>query len=153
MEESSRNNAEVMKHFNPRLRRSLRIYLIVGFAIMIYVILSTIKNGANPLDVLVGLVVGVVIGIFFARIFKISWDSEAEEVMYRIDAVGIILIVIFIIFDFTRGSIVANFVSGPNVGPTSFAVLAGCFYGRVFGSRRSIITILREQKVLPALSK
>lgn len=137
------------KHFHPKLRRSLRLYIIIALVIMVYVIFSTIKNGANPVFVVGGLILGVLVGTLLARIYKISWDSEAEKVIYRMDMLGIVFLVVFIGLDLSRGHFVSSFITGASVGPTSLALLAGGFYGRVFGAGRNIIVVLRQQKILP----
>lgn len=141
--------AFVDKNFDPRLKRMLHTLLIVAFIILVYVVYSAIKNEANPLYVILGLIAGVAIGLFFARMFKISWDTNAQQVVYRMDIIGLILLVFFIIFDFSRVDLVADVISGPSVKPTSFALLAGTFYGRVYGTGHTIVAVLRDQNILP----
>jgi uncharacterized membrane-anchored protein len=141
------------KHINPKLRRSLRIYLIVGAAVLIYVIISTIKSGASAIAVILGLIAGAVIGMILSRIYKISWDKDANHVIHRMDVFGIVLLAVFVVFDLNRGHIVQLFVHGDSVGTISLALLAGAFYGRVFGAGRGIVKVLREQKVLSVSKK
>ncbi len=152
MEKSSRHKQHVVfmeKNFNPKLRRMLQILLFVSLVLVVYVIYSAIANHANPWFVLSGFIIGIGIGIFFARMFKISWDEHTSQVVYRMDIIGVILLIAFIIFDINRSVIVADFISAPNVKTTSYALLAGIFYGRVVGTGRSIVTVLRTQKILP----
>lgn len=142
------NKAFADQHFNPKLKRMLQILLVIAFAMLLYVIYSSIKHGANPLYVTTGLLVGIGLGFLFARIFKISWDDNARQVAYNMDVIGIGLLVIFIVFDLSRIDLVSSLISGPSVKPTSFALLAGTFYGRVWGIRRNIVSVLKEQKIL-----
>lgn len=139
------------RHINPKLRWSLRIYLLVSVAVFIFVIVTTVRSQANPLIVLAGLIIGIVIGILFNRIYKISWDKEADHAVYKMDIFGIILLIVFIAFDLSRGNLVEIFVNGSSVGPTSLALLAGAFYGRVLGTGREIFKVIKKEKVLERL--
>jgi hypothetical protein len=148
-----KNSQLLKKHINPKLRRNLRLYLIIGAAVFIYVIINAIKSDANPVAVALGLIAGVVIGMILSRVYKISWDKDANNVIHRMDLFGIILLLVFVAFDLNRGHIVQLFVQGDSVGTISLALLAGAFYGRVFGAGRGIMKVLREQKVLLRTNK
>ncbi|MGB2787242.1 MAG: hypothetical protein WBB94_02565 [Candidatus Saccharimonadaceae bacterium] len=136
------------KHVNPKLRRSLRIYFVVAVIIFIFVVINTIRSGANPMTVLLGLIAGVLIGVLFNRIYRISWDKKADHAIYKMDIFGIVLLVAYIAFDLSRGHLVELFIDGNSVAPTSLALLAGAFYGRVLGTGREIIRVFKEEKIL-----
>lgn len=133
MKEQFRKRAKKFadKHVNPKLRRSLRIYLALSIIILILVVVNTIRSNTNPLLVLLGLFAGALIGIAFNRIYKISWDKQADHAVYKMDVFGIVLLVAYIAFDLSRGNLVEIFIHGSSVGPTSLALLSGAFYGRV----------------------
>jgi|GEM_PF-1485916 len=136
------------KHINPKLRRSLRIYVIISVVVLVLVVVTGIRSHANGLVVLGGLLAGIIVGVLFNRIYKISWDTDADHAIYKMDVYGIVLLVAYIAFDLSRHRIVELFISGNSVGATSLALLSGALYGRVLGTGRRIIKIFREEKVL-----
>ncbi len=139
------------KHINPKLRRSLRLYLAISAVVLIFVVVGAVRSHANGLIVSCGLLAGIVIGILFSRIYKISWDKDADHAINKTDLYGAALLILYIVFDLTREHLVTLFIHGNAVGATSLALLAGAFYGRVLGTGRSIIKVFREEKILPKL--
>lgn len=135
------------KYIHPKLRRSLRIYFIVSLIVLILVIYDMFRDQANPLLVLVGLIVGIIVGKMFTRIYKISWDDEGGNVIQRMDIFGIVLIVFYITFDVSREHLVEIFIHGGSVASVSLALLAGALYGRVLGSIKVIRRVIRDEKI------
>jgi hypothetical protein len=90
---------------------------------------------------------GIVVGIVSARMFHISWNKDAKKIVSRLDEYGVIILVLYILFELKREWIVSNFVQGAIIGPTSFSLLTGIMIGRVLGTRGRIVQVLREQKV------
>lgn len=137
---------------HPKLRRSLRIYFVVSLIVLILVIYDTFRDHANPLLVLMGLIVGIIVGKMFTRIYKITWDDEGGNVIQRMDIFGIVLIIFYIVFDLSREHLVEIFVHGGSVASVSLALLAGALYGRVLGSIKVIRRVVRDEKVFIASS-
>jgi Kef-type K+ transport system membrane component KefB len=79
--------------------------------------------------------------------YKISWDSTAEQVISKFDFFGIVILFLYIGFEIFRERIVEQFVHGPSVVAVSFAVLAGIMYGRVMGISGKINKIFKEEGV------
>jgi hypothetical protein len=136
-------------HIHPKLRRSLRLYLLISAIVLVLVIISMFNARANPLIVGCGLLVGVIVGIVFNRIYKISWDQDAARAVSKTDIYGVGLLVMYVIFDLSRGDLVKLFTHGPAVGATSLALLAGALFGRVLGTGKVIIRVFKEEKLLP----
>jgi len=135
------------KYIHPKLRRNLRIYFIVSLIVLILVIYDMFRDHANPLLVLLGLIVGIVVGKMFTRIYKISWDDTGGNVIQNMDIYGIILIILYIAFDLSREHLVEIFIHDGSVASVSLALLAGAFYGRVLGSIKVIRRVIRDEKI------
>jgi len=135
------------KYVHLKLRRSLRIYFVVSLIVLILVIYDMLRDHANPLLVLLGLVVGIIVGKMFTRIYKISWDDTGGNVIQKMDIYGIVLIVFYVAFDLSREHLVEIFIHGGSVASVSLALLAGAFYGRVLGSIKAIRRVIQEEKV------
>ncbi|MEJ0001868.1 MAG: hypothetical protein WDN09_01635 [bacterium] len=130
-----------------RLRMRVIIYFVISIVVLGVSIFHILKDGANAFLALVGLLVGIVIGTVVARMYKISWDKNAAQVISKFDAVGVIILVLYVVFEVFRSKIVGYFVHGPSVLAVSFAILAGIMYGRVFGIRGKVRQVFEEEGV------
>jgi hypothetical protein len=116
--------------------------LIVGF--LLY---DIFRGNASWASVGIGLLAGTAVGIVLSRMRKVSWDEDTGMTVSAMDSIGVIFLVLYILFEVFRGSIVGLFLQGPLVASASLAMLAGSFYGRVLGNLGSVARILREQGV------
>ncbi len=139
---------ELKDKVHKRLRVRLILYFVISIAVLGISIFHIIKDNANLLLSLLGLVAGLFIGVIVSRMYKISWDTDAEQVISKFDAIGVIFLVSYITFDIFREKIVDYFVSGPSVIAVSFAVLAGVMYGRVLGIRGKIQKVFKEEGIV-----
>lgn len=136
-----------VKHIDRRLRMRLRIYFAIS-AILILLLIYNVYRGSLRLDFgLVGLMIGLGLGIITSRMYHISWDKDAKKVISRLDAYGIVILILYILLEVFRGKVVGFFTHNFEVETVGFAVLAGIMFGRVIGTRGKIIRILTEQKV------
>ncbi len=141
-------NTEIKDRVHKRLRIRLTIYFIVSILVLGISVFHVISDNASPILSAVGLVLGMIAGIVFSRMQKISWDEKASQVIGAFDAVGIVFLVLYILFEVFRNAIVARFVSGPSLVAVSFALLAGLMYGRVMGTKGKIKEVFEEQGIL-----
>jgi predicted neutral ceramidase superfamily lipid hydrolase len=136
------------KNIHPKLRRSLRLYLIIAVIVFIFVLVSAFRAHASGFVVALGFAAGIAAGIVFSRIYKISWDKDAAKAINKTDLYGGVLLILYIAFDLSRDHLVKIFTQGPAVGATSLALLAGALFGRVLGTGWVIIDVVRSEKVL-----
>jgi hypothetical protein len=106
-----------------------------------------ITDDASILGSIIGLCVGIGLGFIVARMVKITWDEQIEQVIGTFDAVGIVILILYILFEINREKIVAHFVGDASILAVSFAVLAGIMYGRVLGIRGKIKKVFTEQDI------
>jgi hypothetical protein len=138
---------ELGKFIHKRIITRLWLYFGISAVLLGVVIYNILKNHIGLGLPLVGLVAGVTMGIVFSRINKLSWDQGAAQVISRMDTFGIVLLVVYIVFEVFREHLVGYFVHGPSLFAVSFAVLAGVMYGRVLGMRGRIRQIFRDQNI------
>lgn len=141
------------KHINPKLRRNLRLFLLISVVLVIVVIVESIRFHAVIWQVVLGLLVGIILGSLFARMYKISWDKDAQHVTSRIDLYGVGVLLLYVVFELFRDTIVHVFTHSESVPAISLALLAGTMYGRVIGSGRVIMKILKEQEIFRHLPR
>lgn len=134
------------RHYvSKRLKRRIAMYFLISLFILGIVIYHIIVDKVNFIYPITAIFVGMLIGIIASRMFKISWDHGAQEVIYTFDVVGILFLIAYIIFALYRDRIIEHFVKGPSVVAVSFAVVAGLMYGRVLGISRQIVQVVEEQ--------
>lgn len=139
--------SEFKDKIHKRLRIRLMIYFVLAVVILGISIFHIIRDQASFIFCIIGFMAGLGIGILATRMFKISWDTNATQVISRFDAIGIVILILYILFEINREKIVEHFISGPSVIAVSFAVLSGLMCGRVLGIRGKISSIFREQGI------
>lgn len=133
---------DARQHVDPKLRRSLRLFLVISAVLLAVVIYETIRDHTSVGYVALGLIAGISVGILLSRMYEISWDHGGQRATYRIDIIGGIVLVLYVLFSFFRSNLVGFFVQGQSVAAISMAVLAGGMFGRVLGSGRMIVRVL-----------
>lgn len=136
------------QHIDKRLRVRLQIYLLITGVLILILLYNIIKNlNLLPL-VVIGIILGLGIGYLSARIFRISWNQDAQRIISRIDRFGVIIIILYIIFASLRNKLLIYFLPGPEVEVTTLAFASGLIGGRFLGIRGKIIKVLKEQQLL-----
>ncbi len=116
---------------------------------MFGVVLYEIFQNTLPLEfAAVGILVGIVVGIITARMYHLLWNHDAKKIVSRLDMLGIMILVTYIVFAIFRTKLISYFVQGPVVGAISFSIIAGMMIGRVVGTRNAIIEILKEREII-----
>ena len=135
-------------HLHNRLRWQVVLYCLLGLVFLAISTYYTIQESFRLAFPLGGFLFGTIAGVIFSRIYRISWDHGAEQVIGRFDGLGFSLFIVYIIFEIFRNKIIALFVHGPAIIITSFALLSGIMAGRVIGIRGKVQDVLREQNII-----
>ncbi len=144
----SENNKKMRPHLHRYLRLRLGIYLVIAIVVGVFVIFNSVRNSIPGVFAIVGVLFGIVIGALFSRIHKISWDEKASKVIARMDVFGIVIMILYTLFEIFREKIVGKFVGQADVTVTSFSVLTGIMYGRVIGIRGNIKNVLNKKDLI-----
>lgn len=129
-----------------RVDRSIQLrvtlYTVIFLVMLVLVVIDIVRIGAQAVGpALVGLLVGLVVGGVASRMFRLSWDAVSGRVIGRLDLVGIVILVGYVLFSVFRTRVVELWFDGPVVGVTSLAVLAGVMAGQAFATRRGVIRV------------
>lgn len=128
-----------------RIKSQLIFYFLIFLGFLGIAIFQIISNRVGILFPAVGLLFGISIGIFAARVFHISWDHNAGKVIARLDILGITIFLLCLAIEFIQEQYLAYFVQGPLVLTVSFAVFAGVMLGRLLGIRQRVREVLEHQ--------
>lgn len=127
-----------------RLRR-LAIFFIVVVAIVIY---EVSQNYIAGLMAVGGLLIGVAVGLSVSRMHLLSWDAETGKAVTKMDRLGLIILVIYLLFAIFRRWIFGHWLSGHALSAFCLSVAAGGMLGRLFTLRQTIRQILKQEGVL-----
>jgi hypothetical protein len=79
---------------------------------------------------------------------NISWDAETSQAVTRMDRLGIIILVVYLIFSISRRWIFSHWLQGYGLTAFSLSVGAGGMLGRLYTTRQKIRQVLKEEGVL-----
>lgn len=127
-----------------RLRRLALFFLVVA-GILIYEIS---KNYIAGYLASLGFLIGIIIGLSVRRMHNISWHAETNKAVSKMDRLGIIILVIYLLFAITRRWIFSHWLHGYALSAFSLSTAAGGMLGRLYTTRQRIRQILKEEGVL-----
>jgi uncharacterized membrane-anchored protein len=140
--------AHIRQNAHKRLRMNLRIMFVVYIVLLIVTVVTAVRSHTMAWQVLLGLLIGVVAGIISSRMYKISWSHDEAKVIGKIDVYGVLVLVLFVIFELNRNGIASTFAPQEAIGAVGLALAAGALYGRLLGTGKKILAVLHEEKIL-----
>jgi len=140
-DESKRQKID--KHLISRLR----IYLIVMLVMFAVIVVEVLRGVFSIQWALIGIIIGLVVGVIVARMYNLSWDEEDNVVIGEIDRIGIVILVCYLIFMFTRIHFLGYEVQGANLFAVILGITTGTMLGRVLRTERGIEKILKVVQI------
>jgi hypothetical protein len=132
-----------------RLRLQMRIFLVIYLVVTVLVIERLIRGDVNPLWAPAGFALGLVLGLALSRTKVLGWDDSAHAVAGTSDALGIAILVAYVILMVFRSRIIsAGIDDADTVGVIGLAMTAGAMLGRVYFTRRGILRILADAGII-----
>jgi protein-S-isoprenylcysteine O-methyltransferase Ste14 len=96
-----------------------------------------------------GFMLGMVIGILVSRrMHNISWNAETNKAVTKMDRIGIIILVLYLLFAISRHWILSHWLHGYALTAFSLSVAAGGMLGRLWTTRQKIRQILKQEGFL-----
>ncbi|BDZ68802.1 hypothetical protein [Methanobacterium ferruginis] len=135
------------EYVDKRLVKRLRIYLTM-MIIMLAVIAYEVLTGSVSISwALGGILIGVGVGTLVSRMYRLSWDEKTNHVIGRIDWIGAIILICYLIFTFTRTSYLSQYIQGTLLSALILSITAGTMLGRVITTDHGIKKILRALNI------
>lgn len=137
------------EHVHPNLRRRMRIFLVIGFAMSLLVLWDIVNKTVSIHIALIAVLAGLLLGWFTSRIFHLSWDDDMEKVVGRIDFLGGIVLAAYILFEGSRVFLFEKFHIAVTSGTAvTFALVSSALISRVLTLRRRVLDVLKEENVI-----
>ena len=92
---------------------------------------------------LIGVCIGLVVGIIVSRSRHLSWDEETSTVIGRIDWIGAIFLVCYLLFVLTKSYFAGFYVQGAALFAVILGITAGAMLGRILATRHGINKLLK----------
>lgn len=128
-----------------RLWRLAIIFLIIT-GVLIYEIYHNYIAGYPAAA---GFVLGFIIGMLVSqRMHNISWDAETSKAVTKMDRIGIIILIMYIVFAIGRKWIFSHWLHGYSLTAFSLSVGAGGILGRLWNTRKKIRAVLKKEGFL-----
>lgn len=132
----------VKQYVEPRLIKRLRIYIIVMLIMLVVVVFEVITSLFSIQLAIIGIMSGLGIGVIYSRTYRLSWDEDTDNVIGRIDWIGAIILIFYLIFLFTRAYFLGQWIHGTPLLAFILSITAGTMLGSVISTRRSIKKVL-----------
>jgi len=134
------------EHFNtkvsPKLRRNIRMYLSISGIMLVVIVYRIIVAGNSFQYPLLAFAIGLVVGFSVSRMYAISWDKEAEQVVSRMDAYGLMFLAAYIGFEIASHYFIEHWLEGPLVLTVVLSSVGGALIGRGIGMFNKMIKVL-----------
>ncbi|MDD2681058.1 MAG: hypothetical protein PHE20_03080 [Patescibacteria group bacterium] len=138
---------------NKKLLRKIRFllfFLVIMSGALIY---ETAISEISYIFILLGLIIGVATGIIVGRMFNIEWHEEKEEVIARLDIIGIIVLVLYLLVSIARQWIFAHWFAGIKLTAFTFSFAEGVMIGRIISFQFNIKKVLIKEGKLKKYTK
>jgi hypothetical protein len=142
------NEPPIKQYLDPRLIRRLRIYILVLLIMLVVIAFEVIQSTFTIPLAIFGILIGLGVGTIVSRMYRISWDKETCNVIGRIDWIGAVILVFYLIFIFTRAHFLGYWMQGAPLIAIIFSITAGTMLGRVLSTRHGIDKILKVLNIL-----
>jgi hypothetical protein len=144
---TARKERPKRRYIEDRLIKRLRIYVIVMVVMFAVIVIEILAGRFDITFVLIGVFIGLVIGIIISRGYHLSWDVETNYVIGRIDWIGAILLVCYLVFVFTKSYFLGFYVQGDKLFALLLGITAGTMLGRILGTSHGINKLLQTLEI------
>jgi hypothetical protein len=131
-------------HVAPKLRNRIRLYLVLSLVILGVIIYRLFLNDGTAVYSVGTFFFGIIAGVLFSRMYKISWDENAQKVVSRLDMYGGILLGAYVVFEVVGEYVIRQNFVGPAILTMVLSLAGGALLGRGIGMGRTMVEAVRE---------
>ena len=135
----------IHKHVDKKLIFRLRLFFVIFVGITLFVIYDVIQLPSSILFAVVGYIIGSLVGFVASRMFNIVWHEKKEKVVSKLDAVGIVILILYFVIALGRNYIAGYFFTGQLLTVISFSLVAGIMLGRLVGTGLKVRNVLLSE--------
>jgi hypothetical protein len=132
-----------------RVRAQALVLAALGVVLLALGVVDLVRGAIGPLGAAAGFVGGALVGVLAARVKRLGWDADNQRVVGRVDRVGLAILLITVVAHLSRNWLLGHWVHGAVLTALGVWISAGGLVGRVLGTRRSVVAVLRTVGVKP----
>jgi hypothetical protein len=125
-----------------RVSRAIVIQIVVvsvlALVVLVLAVTGVVGGDLGPGWAIGGLVGGAVVGVVASRMKRMQWDERAGQVISKIDWLGAVILVCFLVAQLTRTWVLGHWAEGVALATLGLFVTAGTLAGQVFGTRWAV---------------
>jgi len=126
------------------IKRRQRLYRVVLILTSLAAIYQVVFEGAFLIGTVGSFITGLAIGtLFFSRMNLLAWDNEEGKIKPKLDLIGIVILLLYIIFVLIASTpLVRNVVAESTANAASLSFVAGVMLGQIRSIRAKIRDML-----------
>ncbi len=136
------------KYLDKKVLFRLRLLFAIFILMVIIIFYNIFDHRIRFLLAFSGLLIGIGLGFLAGRMIKVKWQEKTNKVITEMDGVGVIILILYIIFEYNRNAIFGHWLEGATLTAFGFSLLAGMLFGRFMSTKMDIEDILKEKKQL-----
>jgi hypothetical protein len=111
---------------------------VVALVVLVLAVTGVVAGDLGPGWAVGGLLGGAVVGLVASRMKHMQWDERVGQVVSKIDWLGGVILVCFLVAQLTRSWLLGHWVEGVALTTLGLFVTAGTLAGQVFGTRWAV---------------
>jgi hypothetical protein len=128
-----------------KLRTQLRLFALIFLIVAVVAAERVIQKDVSPLWAVAGFAAGLILGLLLSRTKVLSWNESEGSVIGTSDALGIAILVLYILFIIFRNRILARGIDDADaISVIGLSMTAGAMFGRVFFTVRNVRQIVAD---------
>lgn len=139
----SKNAFGIQRPISRSLLIQLRVFGVIFLGMLAALVYDGVTGQVTWLWAALGLALGLVIGGVLSRMYALTYDEEARHVVGRIDWVGGVILLLYLVFVSLRGRMFTPLIDAAQLAGFLLAVSAGTLLGRLVGTSRGVWRVLR----------
>lgn len=154
MDENVTGSTQRSSLLDRKVRLNLRLFFLIA-VIMLGLLIYHVARGDGSLGwALLSLALGGVVGGIENRVNVLDWDDARHVVVSRMDALGVVVLVLYVFFLFIRDRLLGRWIDdAPLLSMIGLGLTAGTMIGRVFLTRHGIRQVLADAGMLPEVAR
>lgn len=145
---NSRTGKNARLFVERKLLLRLKLFFVV-FSLLVGVIFYEVARHHIYGSTAIGaIMIGMLLGAAFVRRKRIYWEEETSRVIAKMDRIGVILLVMYIVFAIVRHYLLDHLFHGKQLVVFSFSIAAGTMLGRLLSMRSQIRQILKDKNII-----
>lgn len=123
----------------------IKLIFIVFLMMLIILIYDIIDSRLRFLLAFAGILIGIGLGFIAGRMSKVQWHEQKKKVISKMDGLGVIILISYLLFDYYRNTIFGHWLQGATLTSFGFSILTGMMLGRFLSIKMDIEDVLKEK--------